>query len=183
MNYLRHLAFFVASVVVLGMVVQPQTATAQQMVLQSGDPVQVRAIQAQCLSIRATISRIQHNDALLRVNVGQAYNTLSSQLMARLNSRLALEKIDSTHLVSIAQRFESERKQFATRYNNYETLLGGLAKSPCNEAPAQYYAQLVKAREARQDVGESVEVLHELIGQYRTAVEGLKGVLGGGGNG
>lgn len=179
MNCLKRLAFFTASIAVLGMVLHPQTTLAQQMVLQSHDPVQVRAIQSRCSSLRATMSRIQHNDALLRVNVGQAYNTLSSQLMARLNSRLALEKIDSTQLVSIAQRFESERKQFATQYNTYETLIAGLVKASCQEAPVHYYEQLIKARDARQDVGASVKSLDELIKQYRTAVEGLKTTLEG----
>ena len=175
MNHPIRLAFFVA-LAVLSVVVNPHMVAAQHVVLQS-DPVQVRAIQARCSSLHVTMSRIQHNDALLRVNVGQAYNTISSHLMARLNSRLALEKIDSAQLVSIAQRFEAERKQFAARYNEYETLITGLVKIQCRDVPGYYYSQLLKARDARQMVGTSVGALKELMVQYRTAVEGLKGTL------
>ena len=105
MKHLRSLAFFVCGIGLAGATVWSSLAVAQA--APSSPPLHL--IRSQCQSIRSTLQRIQHNDALLRVNVGQAYNTISTNLIAKLNSRLALAQIDSSRMVVIA-REQRDRK-------------------------------------------------------------------------
>lgn len=177
MKYLRNLAFFVCGVSLAGLVIWPHIATAQT----TPNSPPLHLVRSQCQSIRSILQRIQHNDALLRVNAGQAYNTISTNLIAKLNSRLALAQIDSSRMVVIARDYEEARKAFAQQYNEYESNLATLVKMDCTDKPSEFYAQLIKTRDARQQVSESVVTMSKLATDYRVAVEQLKVKLSGGG--
>ena len=79
-------------------------AIAQEVV--PGSLPQPGLISGRCTSIRVVLRRVHTNDALVRVNIGQIYNNLSIQLMARLNSRLALNRIDSARFIDITKRYD-----------------------------------------------------------------------------
>lgn len=178
MKHLRNLAFFVCSISLIGLMAQPDVAMAQVAPSSS----QLRLVRGQCQSVRSILQRIQHNDALLRVNAGQAYNTISTNLIAKLNSRLALAQIDSSRMVVIARDYEEARKTFTQQYNEYESNLTTLVKTDCADKPDEFYAQLIKTRDARRQVSESVATMGKLAADYRVAVEQLKMKLSGGGN-
>ena len=169
MKHLRSLAFFVCGVSLAGVMIRSGIAVAQT--APSSPPLHL--IRSQCQSIRSTLQRIQHNDALLRVNAGQAYNTISTNLIAKLNSRLALAQIDSSRMVMIA---------FAQQYNEYESNLTALVKTDCTDKPGEFYTQLIKTRDARRQVSESVTTMSKLAADYRVAVEQLKVKLSSGGS-
>ncbi len=178
MKHLRSLAFFVCGISLAGVMIRSGIAVAQT--APSSPPLHL--IRSQCQSIRSTLQRIQHNDALLRVNAGQAYNTISTNLIAKLNSRLALAQIDSSRMVMIARDYEEARKAFAQQYNEYESNLTALVKTDCTDKPGEFYAQLIKTRDARRQVSESVTTMSKLAADYRVAVEQLKVKLSSGGS-
>ena len=106
-SIVRSLAF---CLVAISFVVSMQPAAAQEAVLGAQTPVD--RLQTRCDSVQATIRRLHTTDGLLRVNIGQTYNDISARLMARLNGRLALNRIDSARLVEITNQFESTRLTF-----------------------------------------------------------------------
>lgn len=149
------------------------SAGAQTAILQPGGDDRIVRLQNNCSTIQPNLTRIHTNDALIRHNVGQYYNNISTRLMARLNSRLALNQIDSIKFVEIAQRFEQSRLSFSANYNNYEEAMSSLLAKSCLKQPTDFYASLIIARDARQKLANSVKDLDVLIGEYRTAVEEL----------
>lgn len=160
------LAFLLVSV---SLVVSPQAVMAQEMILQHSTPVE--AIHRNCDTIQPIMRRLHTADSLTRVNYGQIYNDISSALMARFNSRLALNRFDATKLIAITNQFEQHRAGFAAQYNDYERELSGLMKIDCRQNPAGYYASLIRAREQRAVVAKAVVELNTTIADYRVAVE------------
>ena len=49
--------------------------------------------------------------------------------MARLNGRLAINKLDSSKLVNITNEFESTRLKFNSNYNDYDTAMTDLQRA------------------------------------------------------
>ena len=168
-SIVRSLAF---CLVVAGFVVSIPLARAQEAIIDS--QTSVDRLRVRCDVVQTTIRRLHTTDGLLRVNVGQVYNDISARLMARLNSRLALNRIDSTRLVEITNDFETARMKFSTTYNEYETAVSTLLKIDCNARPTEYYAQLLIARDVRHKLATSVQDLNDLVTDYRVAVEQLQ---------
>ena len=81
----------------------------------------------------------------------------------------------------IAHDYEEARKAFAQQYNEYESNLTALVRTDCTDKPGEFYAQLIKTRDARRQVSESVTTMSKLAADYRVAVEQLKVKLSGGG--
>ena len=114
-----------------GMVISSPTLA--QELAQPSDTTVVDNLRTRCDDIQSSLRRLHTSDALLRVNVGQTYNTLSARLMARLNSRLALNRIDSRELVDISGKFDQLRGDFASDYNTYESSFSALLKIDCKQ--------------------------------------------------
>ncbi len=163
--------------VVAGALVAPRVL-AQEMMLLTGD-TPVDRLQARCDTIQTTLRRLHTNDSLLRVNTGQMYNSISVQLMAQLNSRLALNRIDSTRFVEISGRFDQERSTFSSSYSQYETALSALIRIDCKTRPTEFYAGLLTARDARLRLSTSVEALNDSLRDYQVATEDLRQELAG----
>lgn len=164
------LAFFVAALsLAIG-----SPAWAQTIGGESGSSAPLDAIQANCSNIRTALNRLHNNDAIVRVNTGQVYNNISSRLMARLNSRLALNKIDAAELVALTSRFEKGRNSFSMRYNEYESALSTLLKIDCKTQPTDFYSHLSLARSERLKLSSSVRELNDIIAEYGTKVEKIK---------
>ena len=134
----------------------------------------ITSLQENCDTIKTTLRRIHTNDALLRVNMGQMYSGLSSQFMARLNSRLTLNRINSTELVDITGRFESQRTEFASAYTNYESALSSLIGIDCRSQPVKFYAALLNARDERANLAGTVQSMNGYIRDYQVGVEKMQ---------
>lgn len=147
-------------------------------VAQEGAPpgaglAQIDSVYNQCDIIRADLKQVHTSDSLMRVNIGQVYNGVSDKLMARLNSRLAVNRLDSTKLVAITSQYEATRADFASNFNLYDDALNKLLKIKCRDKPEEFYQQLVATRELRQELTGSSNQLNQLITEYRLEVEGL----------
>lgn len=173
----RFVLYLASFLVVGGLFVHPQAALAQTDALSSEALVNLRT---NCGAIKTTINRIHTNDALVRVNVGQNYNAISTRLMAKLNSRLSLNKLNASKLVSATNEFESARQQFSSDYNSYDTTMSDLDKINCHDDPAKYHQKLVEARVGRQQLARDITTLNKLIVSYRDEVLAVKASLGDG---
>ncbi|MBM3210552.1 hypothetical protein FJZ39_04420 [Candidatus Saccharibacteria bacterium] len=149
--------------------------------VQSEVPIEAGALSAEkqakitqdCTRLQATLTQLNANDALTRVNVGQDYEVVASRLMAPFNSRVALNRLDSVQLATITSRYETARQAFSSRYQIYDQSLRSLQQIDCTSEPAEFYAELLTARESRRAVNESVGALNGLIDEYRTAAAGV----------
>lgn len=97
-------------------------------------------IAANCTSAKTSLQQLHRSDASLRVNRGQLYESISTKLMARLNSRLALNRLDGSELVAAAARYERSFTQFRTNYQAYEEQLSALLRINCKKQPEDFYS-------------------------------------------
>ncbi len=134
----------------------------------------IARLEENCDTIKTTLRRIHTNDALLRVNMGQMYSGLSSQFMARLNSRLAINRINSPELVDITGRFEDQRTEFSKNYTSYESAMSDLINTDCRNQPVKFYAALLKARDERANLSTSVRAMNSRVSEYQVGVENLQ---------
>lgn len=170
--YMRRVGIYV---VVLALVATLSLETLTHNVLaKPGTETPVDRIRANCNIIQPNLQRIHTSDALMRVNIGQEYNGISVRLMARLNSRLALNRIDGTKFTEIASRFDSEREYFSDNYKEYEASLSSLLKINCNTNPTEFYSGLIVTRDARHKLSVSVKSMNDSLAEYRVAVEELQ---------
>ena len=167
------------SILIVSLILAPW-ASAQEMTIQTEDAT-IGRLREQCDTLKTTLRRIHTNDALLRVNIGQAYSGVSAQFMARLNSRVALNRMNSTELIEITNRFEQQRGEFSKSYANYEAALSGLLKVDCRKEPVKFYAGLLMARDERAKLAQIVQSLNGNIREYQVSVETMQQSLRGGG--
>ena len=164
---------FVSAVVIALSLVTGWTSFAQEPIPQD-NLAKIDAIESRCDVILTDLRQLHTNDSLTRVNLGQTYNRISLRLMARLNSRLALARMDSTTFVAIANEFDNSRTQFSEAYNKYESALSSLVKMDCRKKPIEFYDQLITTRQLRAEVSTATSQLNGLVAEYRVAVEQLK---------
>lgn len=131
-------------------------------------------IESRCDVILTDLRQLHTNDSLTRVNLGQTYNRISLRLMARLNSRLALARMDSANFVTIANEFNVSRAHFSEAYNKYESSLSSLTKIDCRKKPIEFYEQLIMTRQMRAEMSTKASQLNSLIAEYRVNVEQLR---------
>ena len=134
----------------------------------------VARIKTNCQSAIATLDQIHANDAPVFINRNQTYFSISDKLIARLNSRLALSRYDTTTLVKIANDYNNELTHFRTVYKQYDDAMADLVRKDCWHQPVGFYDTTSNVRELRQTVHESISRLHDLIGQYRQAVDAFQ---------
>ena len=132
---------------------------------------EISQIQTNCGTIQSSLTRIHANDALQRVNRGQLYESIAANLMAPFNSRVSLNRLDSTTLVSITNNFQIHLSDFRSTYQTYEQLLSATMKIDCGKDPVKFYQSLEQARTARADVYQATARLTTDIKQYKHAFE------------
>ena len=128
-----------------------------------------RSIVENCSTIRTSLSQLHTNDSLPRVNRGQIYASLSSDFMAKLNSRIALNRLDASDLVSVTTQYESHHADFRVAYQEYSDELLALMRIRCDERPDAFYAKLLEVRQKRTTLHQSVKQLNGDIAEYTTA--------------
>lgn len=139
---------------------QPETMTDEH----------VARIKSNCPGALATLSRIRTNDAPIYVNRNQTYFSISDKLMARLNSRLTLNRYDATQLVKTASSYNAELIKFRAAYKQYDDTMQDLLRMNCRQQPVSFYDKVAVARQQRQKVQETVIQLKALIDQYEQDV-------------
>lgn len=131
----------------------------------------IERIRANCVEAQSVLRRLHASDGLLRVNRGQLYELISTKLMAPMNSRVALNRLDGLGMVSITAEYERQLDAFRLRYKEYEESMSATLEIDCTNQPVAFYDKVSETREKRQKVNDATNVLHEAIGEYRQAFE------------
>lgn len=119
-----------------------------------------------CTGAVSSLSQLHRSDGLLRVNRGQAYEHVATDLMAHLNSRLVLNRVDATNFIKISSSFEEEVEKFRTSYQQYERTLSSILRMDCANHPQEFYKEVNKARNERANVYQHVKKSNSLMDQY-----------------
>ena len=135
---------------------------------------QVSLIRANCTSAQATLNRIHTSDALARVHLGQEYEILSTKLMAPMNSRVALNKLDGVAMTQTTVDFNNKLAEFRSLYQQYEQTTLKAIQMNCVDQPVSFYDTVALARLHRAAVRDSVVSLAGLVQQYATQVNTLE---------
>ncbi len=166
---IRRLIFLLAfsSLALLG-IYGASSANAQTVVLTD---TEINLIKENCHSVKNTLNQLHASDALLRVNRGQVYEALLVRMIEPFNSRLGNNRLDNRATSTIAANYKSALDTFRTDYRLYEQKLSDAMRIDCVAEPATFHRLLQEARENRKQVNTSVQKLHRVVNDYRSAVE------------
>ncbi len=137
---------------------------------QSAGQQQITQIKTNCLSIKNTLNQLLVSDALLRVNMGQRYELVSTRLMDRFNSRVSSNNFNIDNLSAAANSYKTQLDTFRADYISYEENLASTIKIDCVNQPSKFYDSLISTRIKRGQVYNDVTGLDYKISQYRSAV-------------
>ena len=150
----------VASGVIVGIVsAAPQPMT----------DAQISQIKSSCVTAKNTIARLHANDALLRVNRGQMYESMTTKLMAHFNARVDSNHLDSKDLETVTQHYNTALTTFRTDYQAYEESLSNALNIDCTNEPVTFYDAVADARTKRSQVHVDVIKLNQYIDDYSAA--------------
>lgn len=127
-------------------------------------------VKAECAQIKGSLSQLHASDALLRVNRGQVYESMSSKLMAPFNARLSSSGLDNKAMTTHTTQYGSVLASFREHYISYEQKLSEALRIDCRQDPDAFYQTILDARELRNTVHGDVEKLHGIITDYGTSV-------------
>ncbi len=123
-----------------------------------------------CVSIKNTLSQLHASDALLRVNRGQAYESMATKVMDNFNDRLSSNHLDNKATTTVTGQYRTALATFRTDYIAYEQKLSEALKMNCAARPDQFYETVGEARALRTIVHEDVQKLHRVLDDYRSSV-------------
>lgn len=153
------------SVVTISALFTASVVSAQQQSTQMTD-AHMQRIQQNCSEAIGSLQQIHTNDRLVRVNRGQAYDSMSTKLMAPMNSRLALNKLDGSSLVKITASYDQELASFRANYKKYDDQMSSVLQMDCRRQPVAFYDAVAKARASRELVHQNTLTLNRLIIDY-----------------
>lgn len=130
---------------------------------------QIGRIRISCVSARNTLNRLHASDALLRVNRGQIYESMTTKLMSRFNNRVDSNRLDGKSLILVAQDYGTALTEFREDYKSYEEQLAAALKIDCSREPVSFYDAVALARTKRTQVHVDVVKLHQYIDDYKAA--------------
>lgn len=131
---------------------------------------QVILVKNNCATAISTLNQLHASDALLRVNSGQIYESVSTKLMDKFNSRIANNHYGNSTLVSITANYKTTLDTFRRDYINYEEQLTRALDVDCSAQPVAFYDAVASARVKRVLVYADVAKLNKYIEDYRAAV-------------
>lgn len=153
---------------VMGIVVsQPLFAQADTPMTEA----QIQRIRANCVEAQSTLYQLHASDALLRVNRGQLYESMSSKLMEPFDSWLTLNSYNPSDLISIASDYNNKLTDFRSAYQQYEEAMSKTLQLNCVNQPVAFYDSVADTREKRTKVHDATLELHKLIGDYKKAFD------------
>ncbi len=133
-------------------------------------PDQQQRIKTNCNQIKTTLNQLHVSDALLRVNRGQFYESMSSKLMERFNTRLSNNGITNTNFVTITNTYGTTLSTFRLDYQAYEQKLSGTIEIDCTKDPVGFNNAINDARALRNKVHDDVIKLNQEITDYQTTL-------------
>ncbi|MEP7204956.1 MAG: hypothetical protein ABI716_02065 [Candidatus Saccharibacteria bacterium] len=130
---------------------------------------QIGRIRVSCLSAKSSLNRLHATDALLRVNRGQIYESMSTKLMTQFNSRVTRNHFDAKDLTSVTESYGAALTDFRADYMKYEVQLANTLNIDCSKEPVSFYDAVAVARINRAQVHADVVKLHQSIDDYSAA--------------
>jgi hypothetical protein len=137
---------------------------------------QVEQIRRNCQTSQGYLQQIQRNDAAARINRGRAYESIS-KLVASFNSRVALNKINGSTLVTISSDLGKRISAFQADYLLYEDALNSALDITCKEQPVTFYDTLTTARDLRARLARDVADINSQLDLYQTGLTDLRATL------
>lgn len=129
---------------------------------------EILSIKAGCVSAKQQLTQVRAADALVRVNAGRQYEVISTKLMAPLNSRISLNRLDSTKLVRLTIEYDQAAEQFRNIYQQYKKDLSKAIATDCTVQPVAFHDALVTARDRRGILIDTMKQIKKLLNEYRT---------------
>lgn len=157
------LAALMGSVAVIGQVARAKETPMTE--------AHVARIRANCVEAQSALRQIHQSDVLMRINRGQLYEQISTKLMAPLNSRIALNRLDSADLVSTTAKYEKQLGTFRSAYQSYDKAMNDVLKMNCTAQPVAFFDAVGDARSKRKKVHEATLTLQQTIKEYKTEFE------------
>lgn len=158
------------AIVMIGLLVaSPKSVFAIDQVQLTND--QIEYIRNNCGDTQTAIGGIRATDRVAYINLTQQLDTLSNRLMAPMNSRVALNKLDGVALTKITVGFNTEIKQFKELYREYEQSIDATTAMGCYNQPVEFYDNLTSLLKKRAAVRGSLDKLTAMTALYRSEVE------------
>ncbi len=132
---------------------------------------QVELIRSNCVPARNTLKQLHASDALLRVNMGQIYESMLTKLMVRFNSRAASNNLGSASLIQAANNFSQSLNDFRTSYKSYEEQLSIALSIDCFDQPVHFFEAISISRIRRGQVHDNVVKIVQYTDEYQSALE------------
>ena len=159
--------------IILGLLVTAVTSAGLLSTVSAQEPpttdAQINRIRTNCVAVKNTLTQLHVNDALLRVNRGQLYESIATKLMSSFNGRVSSNNLDASGLVTITNGYSSTLNTFRLDYQGYEQQLSAALKIDCNKEPVAFYDSVASARSKRTQVHNDVVTLNQSIDDYQTA--------------
>lgn len=135
---------------------------------------QISRIRGSCVTALNTLNQLHASDALLRVNRGQLYESISSKLMTQFNTRVSRTGYDASNLKTITSNYQKQLDTFRTDYQNYEEQLSRTLDVDCSKQPVEFYNDVDQSRADRSKVHDDTTQLNQYISDYQTAVSNFR---------
>ena len=137
---------------------------------------QLTKLTTECSSIKKQLAKVHSTDALKRVKLGQIYESISKDLMAKFTARAILNHFSVTNLVAHTSKFDENLNYFKDNYRIYEQELDKLQKMDCEikENSNEFYNQLEKVRYHRRELNYNVIKLHEITENYKKSFDSVR---------
>ncbi|OYX43935.1 hypothetical protein B7Y94_00765 [Candidatus Saccharibacteria bacterium 32-49-12] len=140
-------------------------------------PEQHSKVVSNCYSIKTSLNQLRASDALLRVNRGQIYESISGKLMERFNYRASSNDFDTSGLLAMSNSYDTRLGYFRTHYDAYARQLDEAIKIDCTTKPDEFHQSVMLARDKRGLVRDDIKMLHAHIDDYRGEVVQIKQLL------
>jgi hypothetical protein len=134
---------------------------------------QIGQIRNNCQTSQGYLQQIQRNDAASRINRGRAYESIS-KLVASFNSRVAINKINGSTLLSVSSDLSKRITTFQSDYLQYEDALSSALDIKCQEQPVTFYDTLTNARDLRARLAKDIVDINALLDSYQTGLTDLR---------
>lgn len=137
---------------------------------------QLTKLTTECVSIKKQLTKVHSTDALKRVKLGQIYESISKDLMAKFTARAILNHFSVTNLVAYTSKFDENLNYFKDNYRIYEQELDKLQKIDCEikENSNEFYNQLEKVRYQRRELNYNVIKLREITENYKKSFDSIR---------
>ena len=131
----------------------------------------IEQIRDNCVDAQSTLAQLHASDALLRVNRGQLYESISAKLMTPFNNRVAANKLDGSKLSAQSGAYEHQLDDFRNSYKAYDETMTKSLKINCVNEPVAFYDSVAAARAKREEVHQRTVALQQTIQNYKSQFE------------